>query len=359
MQQRYCQTDEIWQVQKKESARYRQLLFFLLLALFFAVWGGLSLGTTLITAEEIWHTFQLHLGGAESMVSLQHSDIVWYLRLPRILLAMLAGGGLALCGAVMQAIVQNPLAEPYLLGVSAGASLGAASIILFGGIFSLSAFLVSGSAFVGAMLSSGLVWILSVQKRRISLVKIILAGTAINALFLSLTNFLIYLSDNVNALKMLTFWTMGSLAGVPWEKIWLPALCIPAGCVYFFLQARVLNVLLLGEEAAITLGISLQSVRKKYLIICAVLTAVIVSACGAFGFVGLVIPHFVRIWLGADHKKLLPAAVLCGAIFLTAADILTRMLLPGGELPIGIITSLVGAPFFLYMLFSGQSKIDQ
>lgn len=305
--------------------------------------------------------FNLPLNDFAGPVSQAHLDIIWQIRLPRVLMSAVVGAGLAVCGAVMQAAVQNPLAEPYLLGISAGASLGATFSILIGGLAGVLFGLGTAVwAFIGALAASLFVMTLSGIGGRASPVKMILAGSIASALFIALANFIVYLSSNAEGMRSVAFWTMGSLAAAKWDNLALPAAGIAASCIFFLTQFRILNTLLLGEETAITLGIDLARVRQLYLVITALITGLIVAVCGIFGFVGLVVPHVARGVVGADHRRLLPAAILTGAIFLIWADVLARIVLTSGELPIGILTALVGAPFFMYILvkhsvhFGGQ-----
>lgn len=279
-----------------------------------------------------------------------HMDIIWQLRLPRVLLSALAGAGLALCGTVMQAAVQNPLAEPYILGISAGASFGATFSILAGGLTGMFGLGTAVWAFAGALVAALFVMTLSGIGGRASTVKMVLAGSIASALFFAASNFIVYVASDAAGIQSVVFWTMGSLAAAEWDMLALPAVGIIGGCVFFLSQFRVLNTLLLGEEAAITLGIDLAKVRRLYLIITALITGLIVAVCGPFGFVGLVVPHVVRGVVGADHRRLVPAVILAGAVFLIWADVLARTILTNGELPIGILTALVGAPFFMYIL---------
>ncbi|MDU4959439.1 MAG: iron ABC transporter permease [Sporomusaceae bacterium] len=299
----------------------------------------------------LYKMLYLNLQDIAGQASPAQQDIIWQIRLPRVLMSAVVGAGLAVCGAVMQAAVQNPLAEPYILGISAGASLGATFSILLGGfagvLFGLG---TAVWAFIGALAASLFVMTLSGIGGRASTVKMVLAGSVASALFIALSNFIVYLSSNAEGMRSVAFWTMGSLAAAKWSNLALPAAGIIACCLFFLSQFRILNTLLLGEEAAITLGIDLAKVRRLYLMITALVTGLIVSVCGIFGFVGLVVPHVVRGMVGADHRRLMPVTILTGAIFLIWADVLARIILTSGELPIGILTALVGAPFFMYIL---------
>lgn len=318
---------------------------------------AVGMGTVKIppdTAYKIiaYKLFHLNIDNVMSQVSPAHMDIIWQIRLPRVILSAVVGAGLAVCGTVMQASVQNPLAEPYILGISAGASLGATFSILIGSTAGL--FFGLGTAFwafIGALGASFFVLILSGIGGRMSTVKMVLSGSIASALFIALSNLLVYISNDAEGIRSVTFWNMGSLAAAKWDNLTLPVFGVTLCCLFFLSQSRTLNTLLLGEEAAITLGINLTKVRRLYMIITALITGLIVSVCGIFGFVGLVIPHVVRGLVGSDHRRLMPGTILIGSIFLIWTDVLARIILKSGELPIGIITALVGAPFFMYILF--------
>lgn len=268
------------------------------------------------------------------------------LRLPRVLFGALAGAVLALTGATMQALFRNPLAEPGLLGVSSGASLGAVMAILLGG----GSFLVlAPAAFAGSLLATALAYHLG--KRYHGMAGLLLAGIAINAICGSLIGLMTYLADDTQ-LRSLTFWSMGSLAGATWPLLAVLSPCLLLLCALILHHWRAMNALLLGEREAQHLGFPIKAVRRKLVLLTALLIGPLVAATGGIGFVGLVVPHLVRMLTGADHRQLLPASMLAGAIALVAADCLARMVVQPAELPIGIVTSLIGGPFFLWLLLS-------
>jgi len=276
-------------------------------------------------------------------LQLWHS-VLLDLRLPRVLFAALAGAILALTGAAMQALFRNPLAEPGLLGVSSGASLGAVCAILFGG----GSFMVlAPAAFIGSLIATALAYHLG--KRYPGMAGLLLAGIAINAICGSLIGLMTYMANDVQ-LKSLTFWNMGSLAGASWPLLSIlgPLMLIISAMV--LRHWRAMNALLLGEREAQHLGFPIKAVRRKLVLLTALLIGPLVAATGGIGFVGLVVPHLVRMMTGADHRRLLPAAMLGGAIALVAADCLARLVAQPAELPIGIVTSLIGGPFFLWLL---------
>jgi iron complex transport system permease protein len=282
-------------------------------------------------------------------------NIIWEIRFPRVLLGGLVGAGLAVVGATMQALVRNPLADPYLLGVSSGASLGAVAVILLGiswfGMFSLAI-----AAFLGALLAFGAVYVLARQGGRLTASRLILAGVAVAYIFTALTNFLIYNAPNGEQIKGVLFWMLGGLGGARWEYLGLPALALALGTLYLTAQSRALNALSVGEETAITLGVDTSRFRRHMFALTALLTGTLVAVSGGIGFVGLMLPHILRLLVGADHRRLLPVAALAGAIFLIWVDVLARLLVAPQELPIGIITALLGAPFFIWLMQRNQGS---
>lgn len=322
----------------------------LVLSLLWAVtFGAVDLEMSEVYRVILYKIFGI--GDAERYGSGGLSDIVWFIRLPRLVLAIAIGSALATSGVVMQAIVKNPLADPYILGVSSGASLGATLAILLGLGISLGENYVGIMAFFGAFATSiGVLFLANVGGKATS-VKLILAGTALSSICSAVSSFVLYVINNSsNAIAAVGRWTMGSLAAAKWEtNVWM--LLISTICVLFFLtQYRTLNLMLLGDESAVTLGTNLHRWRILYLLITSLLIGFAVFNAGIIGFVGLVVPHVVRMLFGTDHKKLVPISALVGAIFLLWADVACRTLLTRTELPIGILTSIIGAPCFIYLM---------
>lgn len=280
-------------------------------------------------------------------------SIVWRLYAPRALLGLVVGVGLAMAGVVMQAMVQNPLADPYILGISSGASLGATFAILMGGTVLagtvFASFGIEAFAFIGAMATSALVFILSSIGGKMTTTKLILSGVIISSLCGAFSNLIVYIEPDAEGMRSLTFWLMGSLSTVDFDTVTQCSIAVLIGLVFFVTQPRNLNAMLLGDSAATTLGVNLSSLRKIYIIVTSFIIAIIVCKCGIIGFVGLIIPHLTRGLVGTNHWKLLPVAILIGAIFIMVADIVARTL-ASSEIPIGIITSLCGAPVFAYIM---------
>ncbi len=271
-------------------------------------------------------------------------NVLLEVRLPRIALGIVAGGGLALAGAVMQALFRNPLAEPGLMGISLGGAMGAVTAIVLGASGLAG---IAPAAFAGSLAATALVYRLG--SRRPGVANLLLAGVAINAICASVVGFFTYQASDVQ-LRNLTFWNMGSLAGADWTMLaWLTTL-VAVLCALLLRDWRAMNALLLGEREAQHLGFDLKRLRRRLIVLTAMLVGPIVAVTGTIGFVGLVVPHLIRLPLGADHRWLLPNTLIGGAIALTLADWLARLVVVPAELPIGIVTSLVGGPFLLWML---------
>jgi iron complex transport system permease protein len=276
-------------------------------------------------------------------------DVIWRnvlieVRLPRIVLAVTVGAALALSGAVMQALFRNPLAEPGLIGISLGGAAGAVAAIVLGaeGLFG-----IAPAAFGGSLIATALAYRLGSQRPGVA--NLLLAGVAINAICASIVGFFTYQASDVQ-LRNLTFWNMGSLAGATWSMLaWLVPLVVVI-CALMLRDWRAMNALLLGEREAQHLGFDLARLRRRLIVLTALLVGPIVAVTGTITFVGLVVPHLIRLPLGADHRGLLPNTLAGGAIALTLADWLARTVVIPAELPIGIVTSLVGGPFLLWML---------
>ena len=285
--------------------------------------------------------------------TLEGTDSLWRnilldIRLPRVLFALITGAALALTGAAMQALFRNPLAEPGLVGISAGGALGAVcAIVLTSGGFVYTA----PAAFAGSLAATGAAYALG--RRVPGVAGLLLAGIAINTVAGSVIGLLTYTANDAE-LRDLTFWSMGSLAGANWHLLAFLAPWTMLLSFWLMRQWRVLNALLLGEREAQHLGFALKSVRRKLILACALIVGPLVAATGGIAFIGLVVPHLVRMTLGANHRWLMPACLLAGALILALADWLARIVIVPAELPIGLLTSLIGGPFFLWILARGR-----
>ena len=306
--------------------------------------GPASIGTTAVLKGIL---AAIHFPGVSNPLTDEQRTILYSIRIPRILLAGLVGAALSCAGVVFQALLRNPLADPYVLGVSGGAAVGAIVAIVIG-LGSLP-FGIPGLAFAGGLLSILLVWGLSgvTGERRTD--RTLLAGIIVNAFFSALIMFLVSTAGG-EEIHSVIFWLMGDLAMAGEGDIWLAALFLTAGFAVMIFHARDLNILITGEGTALQLGIPVQRTRMVLLVSASLVTGAAVSVGGVIGFVGLVVPHIVRMRFGSDHRLLLPASLLFGGAFLMAADTVARIVLAPAELPVGVITALCGAPYFAYLM---------
>lgn len=307
-------------------------------------------GAVHISPSEVLSSVAHHLGlGAAPEGRVPADAIVWDLRLPRILMAALCGMGLAGVGVVMQGVTRNPLADPYLLGLSSGASFGAVLVVAFG-LGTIGSPSLTIGAFLGSAGAFMLVLILASGDGRLPPVRTVLAGIAIGETMTAATSFVTISSTNAQATRSLLVWLLGGFAGTQWSDLPLVAVLTIGFVIAGRRNARVLDGLALGDDTAETLGIPVVQARRVLLFSCALLTAVLVAMNGAIGFVGLVIPHLVRPIVGARHARVLPVAMLTGAIFLVIVDAVARTAFAPQEIPVGVITALVGAPFFAWQI---------
>lgn len=278
--------------------------------------------------------------------------ILFDIRMPRVVLALLVGAALAQSGAVMQGFFQNPMADPYIVGVSSGAGLGATLAIGLGldfWLYGLSG--IALMAFLGALLVTALVYVVSQRTGRLPVMMVLLTGVALGALASALTSYIMVAGrDDVFDTQRILFWLMGSLASRRWEHVHIAWPQIVVGALFLQWMARDLNMLIQGEENALYMGVDVERSKRLLLVGASLVAASAVAVSGIIGFVGLVVPHVMRLWVGPDHRLLLPASMLGGALLLVNADLLARTAIAPAELPIGIITSLLGCPFFLYLL---------
>ena len=319
------------------------------LILLAAMWLAMAIGDVPVHPTTVLDVLANRLLGAGIALDPIEEGIVWHYRLSRAVVAACGGAILALCGVVLQALLRNPLAEPYLLGISAGASTGAAAVLVLGiGSFT---FGLAGGAFMGATLAFLFVAVLA-GKAGGGSERIILAGIAGSQLFNAATTFIITSSANAEQTRGVMFWLLGSLGGVRWMDAAFAFPAVALGMALCLFRARALDAFTFGETAATTMGVDIRRIRIELFGLAALLTASVVSVVGAIGFVGLVIPHAVRLVLGGRHMRLIPATALTGAVFLVMADVLARIIIPGQVLPIGVVTALFGAPIFAAMLWN-------
>ena len=334
----------------RQDQQFVLLLVILLATLGISLFLAVSMGSVAIDLGDTYRIILSRLGFPLEIGEVSKSTlvIVWNMRFPRVLLGLIVGAGLSMCGSVMQSTVNNPIAEPYVLGISAGATLGATLSIILG---------LKVMTFLGAILATISVLIIASMQGRMTTSSLILSGTVVNALFLAFSNFIISVGANADSVMTIKFWTMGSLAGTTWADLVLPTIVVGIAFLFFSTQYRVFNAMMMGDEAALTLGIPLRFYWYLYVTMVAVLTAVLVATCGIIGFVGLITPHLARGLVGTNYKRLFPVATLLGALFVIWADVLSRIIIPNAELPIGIFTALVGAPFFIYIVGGRRREV--
>ncbi|WP_435743089.1 FecCD family ABC transporter permease [Nocardioides sp. SYSU DS0663] len=339
-----------------ERARGRRAALWLLglVALLVAtVVAGVGAGAVGVPPATVAQVLGHHLLGVPGEItwSLPQDAIVWQVRLPRVVLGVLVGAGLAVCGVALQAMVRNVLADPYLLGVNSGASSGAAAAILFGFGSGLGQHALPVSAFLGALAASALVFLVARSAGRVTSVRLLLAGVAVGYALYATTSFLIFASGSAEGARSVMFWLLGSLGLAQWDApLAVVAVVVLATTALLVAWGRRLDVLALGDETAQALGTSPDRFRTLLLVVVALCIGVLVSAAGSIGFVGLVVPHLARRVVGGRHVRVVPVAAVMGAVLLVWADVVARVLLQPQEIPIGIITSLVGAPFLLLLV---------
>ncbi len=335
----------------KGIGNIRLLYFLLTLSVIIFAIISIAIGVANITVSDIMHIIWSQITGQEvaTHITKGQQTIILNLRIPRILMAILTGMNLAITGAVYQAIFRNDMADPYMLGISSGASLGAAIGFVTSGFSPL-------YAFMGALVANVLVLVLSGMKGKVSTVRLLLSGLAINYFFSSVLALIKTYWDD----KLLTIftWGMGSLSAASYTRVFILSIVTIPSLIVFLILRKELNILLMGEDVAKALGVDVGRVRKILLGISSLLIATTVCFTGTIGFVGLIIPHIVRIVFGSNYRVTLPITAFLGMLFLLLCDNLSRALLPSGEIPIGVITSLLGAPYFMYLIYK-QRKREQ
>ena len=323
----------------------------LVVALLLTVVVAVGAGPVAISPGTVLAVLGDHLGLRAGGGTAAEDAIVWQVRLPRVLLAVLVGAGLAVCGTALQAMVRNVLADPYLLGINSGASAGAAAAILFGLLAGFGPYALSSSAFLGALASSLLVLLAARSGGRVTSIRMLLAGVAVGYALSGLTSFLVFASGSAEGARSVMFWLLGSLALARWDlTLVLVAVVVVLTVAVLTLWGRPLDALAAGDETAHTLGVPPDRFRLLLLGLVSLCVAVVVAASGSIGFVGLVVPHLARRMVGSLHSRVVPVAALLGAVLLVWADVAARTVLAPQEVPIGILTCVVGAPFLLVLI---------
>lgn len=342
--------------------RHLTIYIILIIALGIAVIFSLGLGAVQISFQEVLQIFGHKLGIASPLKEELTTDVLLIIRLPRVLLGILVGAALGIAGAAIQGVFRNPLAEPGLMGISAGASLFAVLIIAFEVVYFqsiaslLGYYLLAIAAFIGATVAVFIVYRLSLFQGKSLVATMLLAGIAINAFAGALTGLISYLATE-QQLRSITFWSLGSLAGATWTSIYAISPFIMTAVIALPFYGRPLNVYALGESQAVMMGIDTGKLKLRIIIFSTLAVGAAVAFSGVISFVGLLVPHTIRLFGGVDNRYVIPASALAGAFVLTVADLVARILIPPVELPIGVITALIGTPVFLYILMRDKSKM--
>lgn len=341
----------------KSKATFSILITTLVFVLVVSIICGIILGPVKIDVKHVFKIIINHISQKDYFDPIwkrSTDTIVWQIRFPRVMMGAIAGVGLSISGICMQTLTKNSLAGPYVLGISSGASTGAVAAIILGVFSGFGMYAVSIGAFLGAIISSCIVFTIAHTNGEFTATKLVLTGMAVSAIFSSFTNILVFSAKDEQLVKSALFWMTGSVSGIKWSQLLLPLVVVVFSTGILQIINKSLNGMLLGDNVAITLGISVKKMRNILLLVTTILTGVIVSLTGVIGFVGLVIPHAARTIVGSEHSKVIPVSCFLGAILLIWADIGARLIFAPEEIPIGVITSLIGAPFFLWLLKRGS-----
>ncbi|MGW7070987.1 FecCD family ABC transporter permease [Streptomyces sp. NPDC054855] len=316
-----------------------------------SVLAGIALGPTVVPLGDVVRFLTAALtGGSIGADDVTGYSIVWHVRTPRVLLAAVVGAGLSVVGVAIQALVRNALADPFVLGISSGASVGATAVVVFGVFAGLGVYALSAAAFLGALGATVLVYLAARGPLGLTPLRLVLTGVALAYGFQALMSVLVFLSPNGQAARTVLFWLLGSLGSASWESLPLAAGAVLVTVVVLLRQSRSLDVLSLGDETAASLGVDAEALRRRLFLLTAAVTGLIVAVSGAIGFVGLVLPHVVRILVGSTHRRVLAVAPLAGACFLVWVDLVARTAFAPEELPLGVITALIGVPVFIVLM---------
>lgn len=317
---------------------------------------SLTFGSVAYDAIDVWDVVAAHIGiiPGDDVFGSTIDSVVWSLRAPRGLLALIVGAGLALAGVVMQTLVRNPLADPYLLGVSSGASVGATAVITIGVFTSFGLYAISVGALFGALAATAIVYLITLVQGGLTPLRLILTGVVASSAFSALASFLVFKAQDARAAQGVMFWMLGSVVGAQWDRLLLPALVVLAAFLILMFMSNPLDAMAAGPDTAAALGVNVERLRQSLFFIQALLVGAMVAVAGGIGFVGLVIPHLARIMVGSLHRRLLPIAMVLGAVFMVWVDVIARIAAPPQEIPLGVVTGVLGAPLFLLLMGRGR-----
>lgn len=317
---------------------------------------SLTFGSVAYDAIDVWDVVAAHIGiiPGDDVFGSTIDSVVWSLRAPRGLLALIVGAGLALAGVVMQTLVRNPLADPYLLGVSSGASVGATAVITIGVFTSFGLYAISVGALFGALAATAIVYLITLAQGGLTPLRLILTGVVASSAFSALASFLVFKAQDARAAQGVMFWMLGSVVGAQWDRLLLPALVVLAAFLILMFMSNPLDAMAAGPDTAAALGVNVERLRQILFFIQAFLVGAMVAVAGGIGFVGLVIPHLARIMVGSLHRRLLPIAMVLGAVFMVWVDVIARIAAPPQEIPLGVVTGVLGAPLFLLLMGRGR-----
>ena len=337
---------------RKIAAPVIFVLLFAAAAVSFVI--SLTFGSVAYDAINVWDVVAAHIGiiPGDDVFGSTIDSVVWSLRAPRGLLALIVGAGLALAGVVMQTLVRNPLADPYLLGVSSGASVGATAVITIGVFTSFGLYAISVGALFGALVATAIVYLITLAQGGLTPLRLILTGVVASSAFSALASFLVFKAQDARAAQGVMFWMLGSVVGAQWDRLLLPALVVLAA--FLILMFNPLDAMAAGPDTAAALGVNVERLRQILFFIQALLVGAMVAVAGGIGFVGLVIPHLARIMVGSLHRRLLPIAMVLGAVFMVWVDVIARIAAPPQEIPLGVVTGVLGAPLFLLLMGRGR-----
>ncbi len=339
---------------RKIAAPVIFVLLFAAAAVSFVI--SLTFGSVAYDAIDVWDVVAAHIGiiTGDDVFGSTIDSVVWSLRAPRGLLALIVGAGLALAGVVMQTLVRNPLADPYLLGVSSGASVGATAVITIGVFTSFGLYSISVGALFGALAATAIVYLITLAQGGLTPLRLILTGVVASSAFSALASFLVFKAQDARAAQGVMFWMLGSVVGAQWDRLLLPALVVLAAFLILMFMSNPLDAMAAGPDTAAALGVNVERLRQILFFIQALLVGAMVAVAGGIGFVGLVIPHLARIMVGSLHRRLLPIAMVLGAVFMVWVDVIARIAAPPQEIPLGVVTGVLGAPLFLLLMGRGR-----